>query len=336
MKNKLIINSLIRKKESTIYFILLVLIFTVLIVLNILLSNLQESRKNNFYNNSLALIQETSDILGKLSNEKMIGEVKRIAFFDDTEDEIIKEPRVNNKVIVIEDSTLLDHQIDICLNDDIDVNYTSGLSQGQSLAFMFKDNEYTFKIRNIAKQKHINSIKVSTNTFNKILSLSDDYNYIFKLYVSEDEIRSEYSNVQMLTGSTEEEFIIINRINQYIKLLIIFNIIIIAIFSIMIFIISHNISNDLKRNIMLENILGFNQTQIVKNIIIRLLLLDLVSLVIAIILSIIISLLINIFYKLNILCITFSLAIIEVFIVIISNIYAIHKGNRIIIPKHNK
>jgi len=82
LKNKLIILNFIRKKAFVLYLILLVILYSSLLTLNVLLSNLQENRRNNYFNNSLATTYHSIDIYDNLKKNKMLGDVKRVIYFD--------------------------------------------------------------------------------------------------------------------------------------------------------------------------------------------------------------------------------------------------------------
>lgn len=125
----------------------------------------------------------------------------------------------------------------------------------------------------------------------------------------------------MLMGTTEDEVLIANRINKHIKILGIFNIIIGIVFIIVIFIIANNINHDLQKNVILENLLGFNIKEISKNIIIRLSILNVLSLILAILTSIIVLLFINLFYIINICAFNYYIIILILIIVVVSIYY---------------
>jgi len=326
LKNKLIILNFIRKKAFVLYLILLVILYSSLLTLNVLLSNLQENRRNNYFNNSLATTYHSIDIYDNLKKNKMLGDVKRVIYFDNIVlfpeiYETLREVRVNNKIIVMEDSKLSDNQIDLYLNEYCYEELMNQIPHNDSLSFMTNGNTYTFVINKIYSSKHVNNISVSSNIFKHLMNLNEEYDYIFKLYNTEDEVRKELSNLKMLMGTTEDEVLIANRINKHIKILIIFNIIIGIVFIIVIFIIANNITHDLQRNVILENLLGFNIKEISKNVILRLSILNALSLILALLTSIIVLLFINLFYIINIFSFNYYIIMLILVIVVISIYY---------------
>lgn len=329
MKNKLIILSFIRKKTFVLYLILLILLYSSLLTLNVLLSNLQENRRNNYFNNSLATIHQSIDIYENLKRNKKIGDVKRVIYFDNIElfpetYDILREVRVNNKIMVIEDSSLMDNQIDLYLNEYCYEGLINQVNFNNSLSLITNGNTYTFVINKIYSSKNVNNISVSSDIFNHLMNLNEEYDYIFKLYTTEDEARKDLSDFKMLVGTNEDEILITNRINQHIKILIIFNIIIGIVFIIVIFIIAKNITHDLQKSVLLETLLGFNNEEISKNIMVRLSILNILSFILAILASIIILLFINLFYKINI-CIFNYYIILLILIVAVISIYYVTK-----------
>ncbi len=190
-----------------------------------------------------------------------------------------------------------------------------------TLDFIVNGRSYKFIINEIHNSKYINHIAVSSNIFNELMYLNDGYDYIFKIYCSEEEVKRELSNLKMLMGTTEDEVLIANRINKHIKILGIFNIIIGIIFIIVIFIIANNINHDLQKNVILENLLGFNIKEISKNIIIRLSILNVLSIILAILTSIIVLLFINLFCIINICAFNYYIIILILIIVVVSIYY---------------
>lgn len=195
------------------------------------------------------------------------------------------------------------------------------LLYNDTLDFIVNGKSYKFIINEIHYSKYINHISVSSNIFNELMYLNDGYDYIFKIYCSEEEVKREFSNLKMLMGTTEDEVLIANRINKHIKILGIFNIIIGIVFIIVIFIIANNINHDLQKNVILENLLGFNIKEISKNIIIRLSILNVLSLILAILTSIIVLLFINLFYIINICAFNYYIIILILIIVVVSIYY---------------
>ncbi len=325
MKNKLIISSFIRKKIFYIYTILLVVLYSSLLILNCLLSNLQENRRNNYYDKTLATIHQSKDIYDELNSNKMLGDVKRIVYID--EDNLlsdsykfIKEARVNNKIVIMEDNSLNDNQMNLYIHDEISNNPSH-----ETLNFTINEKSYPFVINKIYSSKQINYVTVSSTIFDELRSLNNGHDYIFKLYNTEDIVKKELNDLQVLTGMTEDDRIITNRINQYIKLLIIFNIVSGIVFIIVIFIISNNISHDLQRNITLETLLGFNINETIKNIILRLSLLNILSLILSGVIAIVILLISNLFYKINIWLCNYYMLILILIIVIVNICYSTMK-----------
>lgn len=326
MKNKLIILNFIRKKSFVLYLILLVILYSSLLTLNVLLSNLQENKRNNYFNNSLATIHQSIDIYDNLRNNKMLGDVKRAIYFENVVllpdiYECLREVRVDNNILFIEDSNLIDSQIELYLNEYNYEEIKKQLLYNDTLDFIVNGKSYKFIINEIHYSKYINHIAVSSNIFNELMYLNDGYDYIFKIYCSEEEVKREFSNLKMLMGTTEDEVLIANRINKHIKILGIFNIIIGIVFIIVIFIIANNINHDLQKNVILENLLGFNIKEISKNIIIRLSILNVLSLILAILTSIIVLLFINLFYIINICAFNYYIIILILIIVVVSIYY---------------
>ena len=328
MKNKLIILGFIRKRIFILYLILLVILYSSLLCLNVFLSNLQENKKDNYFNNSLATIHKSTDIYDSLIKNKMIGDVKRVIYLDNVSlhpeiYENLREVRVNDQIVVIEDDNLSDDKIDLYLNEYRYEELIAQISDNDSLVFTINDNTNNFFINKIYSSQNVNYVSVSSNIFIHLMNLSREYDYIFKLYTTDEEVKKELSDLIMLTGTTEDDILIANRLNQHIKVLIIFNFLIGIIFLIVLFVITNNIAHDLEKNIILENLLGFNINEIRKNVIIRLSILNIFSLVLAIFGSIIVLLLINLFYKINIFICNYFVVILLLMIVFISIYYVL-------------
>lgn len=312
-----------------------IIIYSTLLVINVTLTNLQENRKKNIYHNSLASLHESNDYYDQLNSNKLIGDVKRVVYFDNLEDKtgryyFLLDPKIDNRVLVYEDRSLKDDFIDIYLCKKDYSNIENTPYQEDTLSFSFNDTEeeFSFNINKLYKSKHVNSIAVSSKIFAKLLKLNDGYDYTFKLYESETNIKKNIKNVRILTSYTEDEMLISHRINQYITVLIIFDVMMFIIFIIIIFIISNNLINDLNKNINLEYLLGFNNLQISNNILVRLVLLNISSIIIAIIGSFIILSLFKIFIKIDYFLINYYLLGIMIIILIIENMYVVIKSFR--------
>lgn len=327
MKNKLVIRSFVRKKSFILYVVLLVSLYSGLLVLNVFLSNLQETKRLNYANNSLATIHQSQDIIDSLRNNKLLTDVKRIVFLDSNEEpyDFIKEVRVDSKIVVIEDKKLNNDQVDLYLKDYILEEIEKSDYYNKDLKFNLKNNTYNFKVNRINKSAYINYISVSEEIFNNIMTKSNEYDYIFKLCDEEEKVKKDLNSIKMLTGVTDVKTAIANRISQQIKMLIIFNIIVFILFITVLFVVAKNIIYDLNKSITLETALGFNKNIITNNILVRLMVLNILALVISFLVAILLLFVINLFYKLNVFLYNYYLIVFLFGIVLFNIVYITFK-----------
>lgn len=327
MKNKLVIKSFVRKKSFLLYVILLVSLYAGLLVLNVLLSNLQETKRLNYANNSLATIHQNEDIIDSLKNNKLLTDVKRVVFFDSCDDyyDLIREVRVESKIIVIEDNKLNNDQADLYLKDYVLEEFKALDYNNHDLILNLKDDTYIFKINRINESAHINYISVSSEIFNDIMKKSNEYDYIFKLRDEEEKVKKDLVNIKMLTGVTDVKVAIANRISQQIRILIIFNIIVFILFISVLFVIAKNIIYDLNKSIALEIALGFNKNIIINNILVRLSVLNVLALIISFLVAMILLFVINLFYKLNVFLYNYYLILLLLGVILFNTIYITFK-----------
>jgi len=322
----MIIKSFFRKATTKIYVILLVTVITVVAILNSSNINLRKRIDNVYYNTNLFIVSSSENPYQDLINDKRLDNVRRaIEFTSATEfDEMVEGDYNRNHPIswillsYYGNSAMLTYKDDSNMLNDNEIllgldslTYSNSINildkyEGKLIQVLYKEKEHTFVIKGLYDAGMFAEFKIASSTFDELLQeetnsiitskvkeekyhkqILNDYKYLEKNDKDKIGIASffdsrEDSNYQSLEQYKSE----LNNLNKAIYVLYI-------VFLVMFIIISKNILEDLRINIKLERLLGYNNKDVKINILKRLFSLYTVNLIISMIASIVIAIIFN-------------------------------------------
>lgn len=320
-----------RKKNTKVYLIIFIVIISMLTCLYGFSMYIKSLINMNFIETSMLYVESEKNYYNELKNNKYLKNIQRVITAENLY--ILNIPSITieeyeiNKIIVYPDSKenkdLNEDEAILVLNEINYINYEKKFDEIINSEIMFKsrDVDLNLKIKNIEKNKRRNSIIISSKLFEKLL---DNNNYEFVANIKNydkvtDILKSflgkENCNIAFIDDSLSKDSNSRDKLKLEMKYIIVSIYIFSAIFFLMIIIANNNIINDLKENIALEYILGFNNIKIIKNILCRLLIMHFVTIVFSLLVYLIIKIIVNALMSIDITINYFIFVIAIVFIV---------------------
>lgn len=295
----MIINSFFRRKDTKIYLIIFSIIFITIFLLNFFIIELFKLKNNTFKDTTFLLLKNKEKIENKLNKDKNLKNVSEILILNDYS-KIDLEIIINydlNGVIIYFDDKLKEDEVLIGLSNYDFINNQDLLEgkENKNIMFNYNNEKISLKIKKVININKLNGIIISKNLFDKLKN--NNYIYVSTI-LNEDKISNllnKYSvdESSIIYSLNANDALNEKNIKDRIKNMTIMNYILIILFIIITLIVDYNVLYDLKNNMFIEKRLGFNKSQIKKNIFIKLLLLHFISFIISIIISIIIISAIN-------------------------------------------
>lgn len=307
----MILKSFFRRKSTIIFFFILLTIYLVIFSLIISLNYLNNRLDSNYQKRSILYAESSKDIKSILQEDNNLKDIARIIAFT-YKGNIINDYSIsnfNNIVYAYASNDLKNNEIILNMTEYDYLNYKN--VKGEKITFYLENVEYSFIIKDVV-QNNKKYINISDEKYNEFLSNSkfcytatilkqdkafDSKDRLIKKGINSYDIMDYYENEQ------EEQY----KLKNYIKKLKYAIFIISIIFFLSLTIINYSIISELDKNIFLEYCLGYNRKNIVKNIFIRLFLINILAYIIPIISYIMFSIILktNINYNIILLILVF-------------------------------
>ncbi len=306
----MVLRSFFRNKVTKIYLTIITILLIAISFLFASVSYLNKLCDEEYQKGSIVYVESKEDIYDELMNNEDIVNPYEIIKFDYTDEEIINkynifEYEVDEKILVYADK---DNRYNL-KDDEVVINYfDNNLSnqdkeryeyfKNQNINFIFNGNNITFKIKKIEFKNH-GSIVISNNLFNKLKKENMKYSYIVS-FVSESVFKNHKDiGVKGIDLASVDDLAYSDKIKKNMNYIKYASYVCIGIFIIVIIVVNKNIISDLKNNMSVEVKLGYTNTQVRLNILKRLFLLHLLSLILAVLISAIVILIIKNIFTLN-------------------------------------
>jgi len=306
----MILKGFFRNKNTIIYLVIYTLLFTIIISLNAATSYLDQINKEYFYKRTYICVESSKNIKTNLLKDKSLKNIynilnltfKSTTVLHDYDQYNLVNYEINGLITYKasdKNQELNNDEVIIYLDETNYLNYRNHKLNNDTLTIAYNNEEITLNIKKLlSDNKSINEIVISDELFNKISSNNKNYLYISNI-INEDEIKNiinKYSSsnkVILIENEDNNQDKIKNMLNQFTTIDKIF----IIIFMIIIIVININLLADLKKNVKLENILGFNKKQIILNLIKRIFILNILSIIITLLFILIAYLFIKFKFK---------------------------------------
>lgn len=290
----MVLKGFLRKKTTYIYLLIEIIILLALLFINIYIYNLNILNEEVFKDTTYLFIESKNNISKFMSKDKRINNIEQIIELGYKSNEYILETQIVNfdiySILTFADQTgkLNEDEVIIGLSDLDFVNFQYDIDDliGKSIPFSYKGEILDLKIKYVQNTNRFSKIFISKKLFDK-LSLKMDFKFLSKIdnEKSYKSILNDYKqnvkDIFLLTSmkikDVERRDKISKLLNNYQK----FNYLVAATFILIFMIVNLSILSDLKYNVKLENNLGFSNHQIIKNIILRILLLHFLCIIIS-------------------------------------------------------
>ncbi len=329
----MIIKSFVRKNFTKAYFVIFIIIFLSIFIINSVIKNLNDTKTQKFIESTFIFADCKEDCRNILTNDKSLINIKKVILIDDLfcdndvlNEEDLKIYDIGNKILGFSDDrfNLKNNEIILGLNEldykNIELNKNKIVGTNTTIEIDFI--QHNFIIKDIVNNKGRSEVIFSQSTFknlmenNKniyILNLKDEKTKDEKLIELKNKING---NIIFVNDYQNKDLMISQKIQEYLTILKLINYLIIFVLLVVTILTNRNMIYDLEFNTNLEYRLGFKKIKIKQNIFKRLFLLHFSSLIIAKILSSVISIYLNLNLNINIFLLLLLLILINDLIII--------------------
>ena len=287
-------------KTYLVMFTTLIVIITILFTFGTYYSNI---KTKTYQENTYFLIRSDRDIFKEVSEQKEVESLERILLFKPEENmNLIIENNIkwfnlldsNNEFIVVLSENgsveLNNNEITLQIRNDTLKNFDFLYDlRGKSINAYYLNNSYTFQIKDIINSNFFRVI-ISKKKFEELLNNTNSYNYIYHIN-NYDKIDSIINEVNEIDGIKEIKFIesynseeTFNALKELENVIVVLNYasyIFFFIFFFLTLVIIKNVVNDEFKKMNLERLLGYSNIQIKKILIIKLIFLNIVTILLS-------------------------------------------------------
>ena len=287
-------------KTYLVMFTTLIVIITILFTFGTYYSNI---KTKTYQENTYFLIRSDKDIFKEVSEQKEIESLKRVLLFEPNENiDLMIENNIkwfnlldpNNEFIVVLSENgsirLNNNEIILQIRNDTLKNFDFLYDlRGKSTNTYYLNNSHTLQIKDIVNSNFFRVI-MSNKKFEELLNHANSYNYICHIN-NYDKIDSIINEVNEIDGIKEIKFIqSYNSVSTFNALKELENVIVVLnyasyifyfVFFFLILITIKNVVNDEFKKMDLERLLGYSNIQIKKILIIKLILLNIVTILLS-------------------------------------------------------
>lgn len=315
----ILLKGFFRSKFTKIYLIIFITMLVAITILFNFITYYSNIITKTYQENTYFLITSERDIYNEISNQKNIIDLEKVILFDyDDENDFLKKADMkwfnllepdNDLLVAISNNNeikLEDNQIALGLSKDVLETFDNIYNlEKQKVSFKISNNIAEFQLEKIY-ESHLSRILISKKTFEKLLETSKSYSYVCKT--------SDYSKINSVENSlkdvdgikdmkfiqsheSEATFNSVKELKDVISTLKYGSWIFVIIFSFLFLIIINGIVKDELEKMNLERMLGYNKLQIKKFLIIKLIALNIGTILLSTITYIFINILIKIYFK---------------------------------------